>query len=95
MTNLLLFLCGLVEWFLAAKRLVALSQGRRTLVSSIVFLETLLAVWVLSEVTVSRRLWPVLLYALGSALGAFSAQSRGGRRNDPGIKSNDLGSGSK
>jgi hypothetical protein len=71
MMNLLLFLIiGAIEWVLAILRIRACVSGKASLASFLVFLETMLGLWVFREFAAGNDLAGVA-YAIGGAIGTF------------------------
>jgi hypothetical protein len=60
--------CG--EWYLALRRTLACARGEKTVLVSIVFIENLLGLWVLSNFVRTNNWLLALSYATGAAAGA-------------------------
>ncbi len=61
--------CG--EWYLALRRTLACARGEKTVLVSIVFIENLLGLWVLSSFIRANNWLLALSYATGAAAGAL------------------------
>jgi len=61
--------CG--EWYLALRRTLACARGEKTVLVSIVFIENLLGLWVLSNFIRTNNWLLALSYATGAAAGAL------------------------
>lgn len=61
--------CG--EWYLALRRTLACARGEKTILVSIVFIENLLGLWVLSNFIRTNNWFLALSYSFGAALGAL------------------------
>jgi len=71
MMNLLLFLIiGAIEWILAILRIRACVDGKASYASFLVFLETMLGLWVFRQYAAGNDLAGIA-YALGGAIGTF------------------------
>jgi hypothetical protein len=71
MTNLLLFLLiGIIEWILAILRIRACVNGKALLASFLVFLETMLGLWVFRAFVAGNDLAGIA-YAIGGSIGTF------------------------
>lgn len=70
--NLLVYLgIGLVEWWLSLRRTLACARGERTVLVTIVFLENILGLWVLSTF-IHKNDWMIAIsYSIGGSLGAL------------------------
>ena len=70
--SLLVYLTvGSVEWYIALRRTLACARGETTLLVTLVFIENLLALFVLSNF-IKHNDWTIAIaYAVGSALGAL------------------------
>ncbi len=72
LTSMLLFLivgCG--EWYLALRRTLACARGEKVVLVSIVFIENLLGLWVLSNFIRTNNWFLALSYSSGAAAGAL------------------------
>ena len=70
--NLLMYaVVGGSEWYLALRRTLACARGERALMISIVFIENLLGLWVMSNFIRANDWFLGFSYALGGAFGAF------------------------
>ncbi len=72
LTSMLLFLtvgCG--EWYLALRRTLACARGEKAVLVSIVFIENLLGLWVLSNFIRTNNWFLALSYSSGAAAGAL------------------------
>ena len=69
--------CG--EWYLALRRTLACARGERVLLVTIVFVENLLGLWVLSNFIRTNDWSLALCYSGGAALGALLVAMRDGR----------------
>jgi hypothetical protein len=70
--NLLMYAAvGGSEWYLALRRTLACARGERALMISIVFLENILGLWVLSNFVRDNDWLVAISYSLGGAMGAF------------------------
>jgi hypothetical protein len=61
--------CG--EWYLALRRTLACARGEKVLLVSIVFIENLLGLWVLSNFIRTNNWCLALSYSAGGAAGAL------------------------
>jgi hypothetical protein len=61
--------CG--EWYLALRRTLACARGEKSILVSIVFIENLLGLWVLSNFVRANNWLLALSYAAGAAAGAL------------------------
>ncbi len=61
--------CG--EWYLALRRTLACARGEKTVLVSIVFIENLLGLWVLSNFIRTNNWLLALSYSTGAAAGAL------------------------
>jgi hypothetical protein len=61
--------CG--EWYLALRRTLACARGEKTVLVSIVFIENLLGLWVLSSFIRTNNWILALSYSTGAAAGAL------------------------
>ena len=61
--------CG--EWYLALRRTLACARGEKTVLVSIVFIENLLGLWVLSSFIRTNNWLLALSYSTGAAAGAL------------------------
>ena len=61
--------CG--EWYLALRRTLACARGEKAVLVSIVFIENLLGLWVLSSFIRTNNWILALSYATGAAAGAL------------------------
>jgi hypothetical protein len=61
--------CG--EWYLALRRTLACARGEKTILVTIVFIENLLGLWVLSSFIRTNNWLLALSYATGAAAGAL------------------------
>jgi hypothetical protein len=62
---------GCSEWYLALRRTLACARGEKVVLVSIVFIENLLGLWVLSNFVRTNNWFLALSYALGGAAGAL------------------------
>lgn len=62
---------GCAEWWLALQRTLACARGQRARLVSLVFVENLLGLWVLSVFVRSNDWWVALAYSAGGAVGAY------------------------
>ena len=70
--NLCLYLAvGCSEWYLALRRTLACTRGEKTVLVTIVFIENLLGLWVLSNFIRTNDWSLALSYSAGGALGAL------------------------
>lgn len=79
--NLLVFGIGLLEWLLATTRTIAIIKKKACLVVSIVFLENILSLAVLSFFIKTGDWWIAISYAAGAALGSLLPMKFGGIKN--------------
>jgi hypothetical protein len=61
--------CG--EWYLALRRTLACARGEKAVLVSIVFIENLLGLWVLSNFVRTNNWFLALSYAAGGSAGAL------------------------
>jgi len=61
--------CG--EWYLALRRTLACARGEKVQLVSLVFIENILGLWVLSNFIRTSNWLLAVCYASGSALGAL------------------------
>jgi hypothetical protein len=61
--------CG--EWYLALRRTLACARGEKTVLVTIVFIENLLGLWVLSSFIRTNNWAVALSYSIGAAAGAL------------------------
>ncbi len=66
--------CG--EWYLALRRTLACARGEKVLLVSIVFIENLLGLWVLSNFIRTNNWFLALSYSAGGAAGALLVAMR-------------------
>lgn len=75
MTNLLVVILylaiGSIEWWLALRRTLACARGEKTLLVSLVFIENLLGLFVLSMFVRDNNWWIAVSYAVGGSLGCL------------------------
>lgn len=75
MSNLLVVLLyvgiGSVEWWLALRRTLACARGERTMLVSLVFIENLLGLFVLSMFVRDNNWMIAVSYAVGGSLGCL------------------------
>jgi hypothetical protein len=72
LTSMLVYLivgCG--EWYLALRRTLACARGEKVVLVSIVFIENLLGLWVLSNFVRTNNWLLALSYASGASAGAL------------------------
>jgi len=62
---------GCLEWYLALRRTLACARGEKTTLVVLVFMENLLALWVLSNFIASSDWLIAVVYSVGAALGAL------------------------
>jgi len=77
--------CG--EWYLALRRTLACARGERVLLVSIVFIENLLGLWVLSSFIRTNNWFLALSYSAGAAAGALIVAMRKEKTPDEGAHS--------
>lgn len=71
MMNLLLFaVIGATEWVLAVLRMRACIEGKALYAGLLVFLETVLGLWVFREYAAGNN-WAGIAYAMGGAFGTY------------------------
>ena len=73
--------CG--EWYLALRRTLACARGEKILLVSIVFIENLLGLWVLSNFIRTNNWFLALSYSAGGAVGALIIAMRTCRSPPP------------
>jgi hypothetical protein len=79
--NLCLYLAvGCSEWYLALRRTLACTRGEKTVLVSIVFIENILGLWVLSNFIRTNDWTLALSYSAGGALGALLVTLRDERQ---------------
>ncbi len=69
--------CG--EWYLALRRTLACARGEKVQLVSLVFIENILGLWVLSNFIRTSNWLLAVCYASGSALGALIIAIRDGK----------------
>ena len=74
--------CG--EWYLALRRTLACARGEKSVLVSIVFIENLLGLWVLSSFARTGDWWIALSYSTGASLGALLLARQDGKKNAAG-----------
>lgn len=80
--NLCLYLAvGCGEWYLALRRTLACTRGEKTVLVTIVFIENLLGLWVLSNFVRTNDWTLALSYSAGGALGALLVTMRDQRQH--------------
>jgi len=80
--NLCLYLAvGCSEWYLALRRTLACTRGEKTVLVTIVFIENLLGLWVLSNFIRTNDWTLALSYSAGGALGALLVTLRDERQH--------------
>ena len=62
---------GLAEWYLSLRRTLACARGERAILISIVFIENILGLWVLSNFIQKNDWFIAISYSVGGALGAY------------------------
>jgi hypothetical protein len=67
--------CG--EWYLALRRTLAVARGEKVLLVSIVFIENLLGLWVLSNFIRTNNWGLALCYSAGASAGALIVAMNG------------------
>ncbi|HPC95343.1 MAG TPA: hypothetical protein PLU87_10390 [Sedimentisphaerales bacterium] len=84
LTSMLLFLtvgCG--EWYLALRRTLACARGEKVVLVSIVFIENLLGLWVLSNFIRTNNWLLALSYSSGAAAGALLVAINSEKATEP------------
>ncbi|MBN1360619.1 MAG: hypothetical protein JW993_08505 [Sedimentisphaerales bacterium] len=72
LTNVVLYLVvGCAEWYLALRRTLACARGEKLILVSIVFIENLLGLWVLSNFVRTNNWSLALSYSGGASAGAL------------------------
>ncbi len=72
LSNILLYLgIGCLEWFLALRRTLACAKGKTLEMISLVFIENLLGLWVLSNFIKESNWFLAISYSVGAAVGAY------------------------
>ncbi len=72
--------CG--EWYLALRRTLACARGEKVVLVSIVFIENLLGLWVLSNFVRTNNWLLALSYAAGGSAGALIVAMNGREKSD-------------
>ena len=72
LTSLLYVGVGCLEWFLALRRTLAVSNGETTLLCVLVFVENIVGLFVLSNFVQTGNWMIAISYSLGGSLGALS-----------------------
>jgi hypothetical protein len=67
--------CG--EWYLALRRTLACARGEKTVLVSIVFIENLLGLWVLSSFIRTNNWLVAVVYSAGASAGALLVAMNG------------------
>jgi hypothetical protein len=70
-------LVGCGEWYLALRRTLACARGEKVLLVSIVFIENLLGLWVLSNFIRTNNWGVALCYSAGASAGALIVAMNG------------------
>ena len=77
---------GCVEWWISLRRTLACARGEKAVLVTIVFIENILGLWVLS-MFIEKHDWLIAVsYSIGGALGAYlvsfnQSEDRSTRRN--------------
>jgi hypothetical protein len=71
LTMAIYLLVGCGEWYLALRRTLACARGEKVLLVSIVFIENLLGLWVLSNFIRTNNWGLALCYSAGASAGAL------------------------
>ena len=71
MSIVVYLLVGCAEWYLALRRTLACARGEKVLLVSIVFIENLLGLWVLSNFVRTNNWSLALSYSGGASAGAL------------------------
>ena len=71
LTILLHVVVGGGEWFLAICRMMATARGETTMLVSLVFIENIVSLWVLSRFIISNDWGIAIAYATGGSIGAW------------------------
>src|SRR5512136_1722950 len=71
LTMAIYLLVGCGEWYLALRRTLACARGEKVLLVSIVFIENLLGLWVLSNFIRTNNWTLALCYSAGASAGAL------------------------
>lgn len=77
--------CG--EWYLALRRTLACARGEKLVLVSIVFIENLLGLWVLSNFVRTNNWLLALSYAAGGSAGALIVAMNGHEKSDEAAQS--------
>jgi hypothetical protein len=71
LTSVVYLVVGCAEWYLALRRTLACARGEKVLLVSIVFIENLLGLWVLSNFVRTNDWSLALSYSGGASAGAL------------------------
>jgi hypothetical protein len=77
--------CG--EWYLALRRTLACARGEKVVLVSIVFIENLLGLWVLSNFVRTNNWLIALCYAAGGSAGALIVAMKGEEKSSAATRS--------
>ena len=81
LTSLLYVAVGCGEWWIALRRTLACARGETTILVSLVFIENLVGLWVLSNFIRNNDWLIAFVYSAGGALGAYIVA----RKNKKGV----------
>jgi hypothetical protein len=73
--------CG--EWYIALRRTLACARGERTTLVTLVFIENLLALFVLSTFIRDNNWFIAIAYAVGGSLGALLVDCKAPQAKTP------------
>jgi hypothetical protein len=71
LTILLYAVVGGSEWAMASRRSLACARGEANLLATLVFIENIVSLWVLSNFIVTNDWGIAISYALGGSLGSW------------------------
>lgn len=67
----LYLIIGCAEWFLAIRRTVACARGETAILVTIVFIENIISLWVLSRFIMTNDWGIAVAYSIGGSLGSW------------------------
>ncbi len=84
LSNLILYAAvGCLEWYLALRRTLACARGEKFTLITLVFIENLLGLWVLSNF-INTSDWTIaIVYSAGASLGALLVSGKTEKKTAP------------
>lgn len=70
---------GCVEWYLSLRRTLACARGERAILITIVFIENILGLWVLSNFIHTNDWIIAISYSIGGSAGAYLVSRKQGK----------------